>query len=452
MGRGVALLCVLFLSTLLFALPVQANSKYASLVIDADSGKILHSRHADARRYPASLTKLMTLYLTFEALDEGRLSMDTKMRASARAAGMPQTNVSLREGDRISVRDAIIALVVRSANDVAVVIAEHLGKTEPAFARMMTRKAQQLGMKKTTFRNASGLPDRLQRSTAKDLVLLAVSLQRRFPQYYHFFENTQFTFKGRTYKSHNRVLKKLPGADGLKTGYINASGFNLITSARRNGRKLVGVVLGGKTSRSRDAHMVELMERTFARMDYRHNIRQFSSQNVPTPKGRPGSDPQRFAQMQQAPMQLADAGAVMVPSASSELQVIPAAYKPTAPLETSLQESVKGQFEPTRQPEAPAPNYSFDGDKYWGVQVGAFKRSKEALIAAVKATTLAENELQHAKIVISDEVKEQGVTLHRARLANLEKKEAKRACQKLKKHDASCFIFRMASHGSGQDL
>lgn len=241
----------------------SANSRYASLVVDADTGTILHQENAGKLRYPASLTKMMTLYLTFEALERGDLQMNQQLPVSEHAASQPKMNLSLRAGEVLSVREAILSLIVRSANDAAVVLAEAVGSTEPTFAEMMTERAQQLGMKHTIFRNASGLPHIDQKTTAYDMARLAIALKRDFPQYYPFFSKTHFTFRGRELDGHNHVTRYYPGADGLKTGFVNASGFNLVTSASRGDVKLVGIVMGGKTAQSRDQKMISLLNQHF---------------------------------------------------------------------------------------------------------------------------------------------------------------------------------------------
>ncbi len=242
------------------------NPKYAGFVVDGDTGKILYQDHADALRHPASLTKMMTLYLTFEALNNGHLRLDQKLNVSQEATKRPQTNLSMQPGDKITVREAIIALVVRSANDVAVVLAEALGGTEAKFAQIMTQRSRELGMKNTTFRNASGLHDPKQITTAKDMALLAIALKKHYPEYFHFFSRTQFTFNGVNYTSHNRVMQRYPGADGLKTGFINASGFNLVTTASRRGYNLVGVVIGGRSGATRDEHMIKILDEGFVKI------------------------------------------------------------------------------------------------------------------------------------------------------------------------------------------
>jgi D-alanyl-D-alanine carboxypeptidase len=249
--------------------PKKAPQKeiYAALVVNADTGQVLFERHAGAPRYPASLTKMMTLYMTFDALKRGKVTLDEKIRVSKKAAAQPQTNISLDEGDYIPVKSAIESLTVRSANDAAMVLAEKLGGTEWNFGLMMTKKARELGMKDTVFRNPSGLPDDKQHTNAYDMARLAIALHRDFPEYYHFFKKKSFTWNGITYPGHNHVMKKYPGVDGVKTGYIRASGYNLVTSVSKDGHRLVAVVMGGRTVHTRDAHMMHLLDRTFASLE-----------------------------------------------------------------------------------------------------------------------------------------------------------------------------------------
>ena len=236
-----------------------ASEKYAAIVVDAKSGRVLYEKHAQETRYPASLTKMMTLYLLFEAVDSGRISMATPMPVSAYAAGRPPSKLYLKAGQTINAEAAVLALCVKSANDVATVVAEYLGGSEERFAEMMTSKARQLGMGSTTFRNASGLPDDNQRTTARDMAILASALRAKFPHHYHYFKNREFAFAGKTIRGHNELLNK-PGVDGLKTGYIRASGFNVATSAASGGRRVIAVVMGGDSASARNAHMAELID------------------------------------------------------------------------------------------------------------------------------------------------------------------------------------------------
>lgn len=246
-------------------------NKYAALIVDAQTGNIIHQENADRIRYPASLTKMMTLYLTFEAIKKDRLKMNQMVTVSARADAQPPLGMGLRKGQRISIRDAVLSLIVKSANDSSVVLAEAVAGTETQFALLMTNKARKLGMSRTTFQNASGLHSERQRTTAKDLAKLAIALQRDFPEYYPLFSRTSFTFNGRVYVGHNSITRNYRGADGIKTGYIRASGFNLVSSAARDGRRLVGVVMGGNSAVVRDRRMASLLDNSFSRLRAQQN-------------------------------------------------------------------------------------------------------------------------------------------------------------------------------------
>ncbi len=234
--------------------------RYAEIVVDANSGDVLRDANADSIRHPASLTKIMTLYLLFERLEAGRLTLESKLTASENATEQAPTKLGLKAGQTLSVEDAIKALVTKSANDAAVVIAEALAGSEEEFARAMTRKARALGMSRTVYKNASGLPDDDQVTTARDQALLAMAIQDRYPKYYRYFATSAFKWRGVSMRNHNRLLGKVEGVDGIKTGYTRASGFNLVTSVKRGKRHLVAVVLGGRTGGARDARMRELIE------------------------------------------------------------------------------------------------------------------------------------------------------------------------------------------------
>lgn len=260
-------LCLIIIAIAVPGSPALAAR--AAVVIDADTGAVLYQKRANQRHYPASLTKMMTLYLLFEALDEGRITLATRMPVSARAAGQPKSKLGLRRGEKIAVHDAILALIVKSANDVATVVAEALGGKEWRFAQQMTRKARELGMRRTSFRNASGLPNRRQVTTASDMATLARALYRDFPHYYHYFATQSFSYRGKTFRTHNRLVGEYAGVDGLKTGYIRASGFNLATSVGRGGRRLVAVVFGARTPKLRDREMAVLLDRGFTRIHER---------------------------------------------------------------------------------------------------------------------------------------------------------------------------------------
>ncbi len=240
---------------------VPPSPRYAAIVVDGNDGRVLHSTRADAIRFPASLTKMMTMLMLFEALDRGQITKDTLIPISSRAARQPASKLYLKEGQSITVHKALEALAVKSANDVAYAVAEFLAGSEAGFARRMTAKARSFGMKSTTFRNASGLPDKRQVTTARDMAKLGIVLRRRYPQHYHYFGRRSFAFNGKRIKGHNRVLGRVRGADGIKTGYTRSSGYNLVTSVRYGNKRVIGVILGENSGRSRDKHMVQLIER-----------------------------------------------------------------------------------------------------------------------------------------------------------------------------------------------
>jgi D-alanyl-D-alanine carboxypeptidase len=238
-------------------------AKYASIVVDLDSNKVLHQKAADEPRYPASLTKVMTLYMVFEALDAGTLKLNERIPVSKFAAKQQPSKLGLKAGGTIKVEDGIRALVTKSANDVAVVFAEKLGGSESKFATKMTAKAKQLGLEATTFKNASGLPNAAQKTTARDMAKLAEAVYRDHKNRYNYFALNSFTWNKRRYENHNTLLKKVQGVDGIKTGFTNASGYNMMASAERDGHRVIAVMLGGSTGRSRDAHVADLLEAAF---------------------------------------------------------------------------------------------------------------------------------------------------------------------------------------------
>lgn len=275
-----------FLAVLAFgvAAPASAQDRYAAIVMDARTNEVLLEDQADAARFPASLTKMMTLYMLFEALERGDISMDTRMTASRNAARQPPSRLGLacsrRRGcDSITVEQAINALVVQSANDVAVLVAERLGGSEARFSANMTSRARELGMTETRFANASGLPDARHRTTARDMATLAQAIWRDFPEHYHVFQTPSFAWRRSSGRNHNRLLGQVEGVDGIKTGYTRASGFNLATMAERNGHRVIVVVLGGETSAARDAQVAYLVEGAYQEYARREdpNAAQFAS-------------------------------------------------------------------------------------------------------------------------------------------------------------------------------
>ncbi len=495
---------VFIMLTLSLAFPPQlhakapaGNPRYAALIMDEQTGAILHQENAYAKRYPASLTKMMTLYMLFEALNKGKLSMRTEMVASKYAAGMPQTNLSLRPGSKITVEQAIKALVIRSANDVAVVVAEKVGGSVPNFAAMATAKARQLGMKNTVFRNPHGLPDPAQYTTAYDMALLGKALKRDYPQYYAYFNTRSFSYNGVTYTTHNNVLNRYSGTDGIKTGFIRASGFNLVTSVNKHGRKLVGVVMGGFTARSRDDQMISLLNRTYAQLnDKTFRERAFASATTPSvavagvaaplpmtkpviskpadielaaakpapprfmPQVVPVAKPVAKPTSNVAPAFIARDEKKPAPSASIALNDVspaapapavsvnytPVSYQPpvaTAPARNTLEyqlAAMQGGRAESDTLSARLPSSASGAGKDWGIQVGAFNNEQQAKEAVKKAFTLAHDNLRDAYITISEQ-KTSNQTVHRARLGNLSRDEAAAACAKLKAQQSSCFAL-----------
>jgi D-alanyl-D-alanine carboxypeptidase len=259
--------------------PVRSDPRRAHIVIDADTGRVLFEENAQAARHPASITKVMTVYLLLEAVESGAVRLDDRIPVSRRAANAAPSKLGIRAGSTISVEDAVNALMIRSANDVAVAVGEFLGGTESGFAQTMTARARDLGMTRTQFRNASGLPDQRQITTAEDLARLALAIRRDFPQYYHIFSRTEFFWEGQLITGHNRPLASVDGVDGLKTGFVRASGFNLATTATRGGRRLVVVVMGGQTGADRDQQVAQLVEAGFAEL----GVNRFVQAPQPTP-------------------------------------------------------------------------------------------------------------------------------------------------------------------------
>jgi D-alanyl-D-alanine carboxypeptidase len=383
--RGLLVGLLVVVAIALAAAP--ASARYAAIIVDADSGRVLHEKNADTRNYPASLTKMMTLYLLFEALDGGRLTLDDALRVSNRAARRPASRLGLKAGETITVRDAILALVTKSANDVATVVAEALAGSERAFARSMTEKARALGMARTSFRNASGLPHRRQLSSARDMAVLAQALHHDYPDYYSYFATATFAFRGRTYRNHNKLLTGYPGTDGLKTGYIRASGYNLAASVERDGRRLVGVVFGGRSPSWRNRHMIRLFDRAFRLIE--------------------------------AERRGDERGAAIAATDAPAAEQVSSRERPT---ETSPSVAV-GDAEP-------APTE-------WGIQVGAFRREAAARRVASEAQQAAVALLDGTRIVIPP-IEARSGRFFRARLVGLSRKDAFRACRRLKARRFDC--------------
>jgi D-alanyl-D-alanine carboxypeptidase len=332
--------------------PINA-APYADIVVDANSGAVLHATNPDARRHPASLTKIMTLYLLFEQLDAGKLKLDTPLKVSAEASGQSPTKLGLKPGSTLAVEDAIKGMVTRSANDAAVVVAEAIAGSEDDFARLMTRKAQALGMNNTVYKNASGLPDDNQITTARDQSTLGRAIQERFPRYYKYFSIRTFTFRGESISNHNHLLGKVEGVDGIKTGYINASGFNLVTSVHRGNRYLLAVVMGGSSGGSRDARMRELISDKIALASIKRTAPMVAEASG-TPDVRPEPMVVTKAEAKPAPMAVAKAEPKSEPKseAKSEAKSEP---KPEPMVVTKAEPKVAAaKVEPKEAPKAEA--------------------------------------------------------------------------------------------------
>ena len=416
-GLSTVIIMVAVLIGALAGQSTPASARYASLVIDGRTGAELYSRNADTKRYPASLTKIMTLYMTFDALKRGEWKLSTRLKVSRRASRQPQTRLGLKAGQTISVRQAILALVTRSANDVASVIAENLAGTELRFAARMTSKARKLGMRRTTFRNASGLPNRGQLSTARDMVRLAKAIKKAFPQYYPYFRTKQFRYKGRVYKNHNKLLGRYAGTEGIKTGYTNASGYNLVASVKRDGKHLIGVVFGGKTGARRDRHMIRLLDRGFKKLTL---IAKRPKPPLPLPR-----PDRRLLMLASAP----DAPGGSKLTKTEHASQTPKA-KPTKP------KAAKTDEVPISAPTVIPPEFfaRVNGQpieppvlKHWGIQVGAYSNDGPARAVIETVRSHLGPALRHGRERVERVHRRHG-TIYRARIMGLREVEARDAC------------------------
>ncbi|QCG98147.1 D-alanyl-D-alanine carboxypeptidase [Azospirillum sp. TSA2s] len=388
-------------------------AKAAAIVVDARTGQVLIDQDADAITYPASLTKMMTLYLTFDALDDGRLTLDQQLPVSSWAESMSPTKLGLRAGQTLKVETAILGLVTKSANDAAVVLAEALGGTESRFAEMMTRKAREIGMRHTVYRNASGLPNMEQVTTARDYAMLSRALMRDHAKYYPYFSRRNFAYGGRTLANHNHLMSRYEGMDGIKTGYTVASGFNLAASAVRDGRRLVGVVMGGKSAVSRDNKMAALLDQAFGRPSRGH-------EDAPV----------------MASLDTTRSDAIDGEGDDDEEPVVKA-----KPVRASLQTAAI-PVAPAKEEKASRGSTS----SHWGVQVGAFSSKAAGNKAVSQAVKQAPFLLRTAKpsVVQAKTGKE---TVYRARLTGLDEKDARKACAVLTKHGHHCVAVSPGERG-----
>lgn len=372
-----------------FLCATNTHASTSSIIIDAESGEILSSSAADQLRYPASLTKVMTLYITFDALEKGLIKMDDKLPVSRKAANRSPSKLGVKAGQKISVRDAIMALVIISANDCATVLAEGLGYSEENFAQTMTKVARELGMKNTTFKNASGLPNKAQKTTARDMALLGAAMYHHFPQYYKLFSKTKFAYNGRTYYTHNHLLKSFEGADGMKTGFTNASGFNIITSAERNGNRVIAVTMGHNTAKTRDQKVASLMTQ---------GLKKLANTNRPR------------------------ANTLSLPELDNE------SPQPN-------DESPKDQTS-----ELTVADISDQMEKAeWSIQVGAFSNYAKARNYALTVKKEI-NRRYSGKAVKIQPYQKGAAIIYRSQLAGFAKNEADNACNRLKSRNKSCIV------------
>jgi D-alanyl-D-alanine carboxypeptidase len=443
---------------------------YAAIVVDANTGKVMHATNPDALRFPASLTKIMTLYLLFEQLDAGKLTLSTPLHVSEHAAEQPPTKLGLKAGSTITVEDAIKGMVTRSANDAAVVVGENLGGSEREFAKLMTAKAHALGMSRTVYHNASGLPDDDQVTTARDQSKLARAIQERFPRYYKFFSIHSFTYKGQKIGNHNHLLGSVEGVDGIKTGYTRASGFNLVTSLHRDKRYVVAVVLGGSSARSRDTQMRSLLNKyvnnastkrttTYIAELTGHKQTRTAAKSAVKPAVDKGFglasasskpvrlDPPATAAIRaesQVPGSTAPIQPVMVrtlqvkPGKVQTASMAPLHLPPSAP--EGARPGILGVLHVRTASAAPAPAKP-QVHTGWMIQVGAFPGEEEAKQRLSKVKSKASRLLAEAE-PFTESVHKGDTTFYRARFAGLDKDSAQAACKYLKRNDVECIAIK----------
>lgn len=472
--RVASLLALIAFGFALSAGPAAANPKYAAIVVHADSGDVLFSRYADKRLYPASLTKMMTLYLLFEEIEAGRLSLDSKLKVSARAAGQPPSKLGVKSGTTIDVETAIKALVVKSANDVAVVVAEAISGSEWQFARKMTAKARSMGMRNTSFRNASGLPNRRQLTTARDLTILSQRVVQDFPDLYPLFSTKSFVWGKRTYRTHNRLVKTYPGADGLKTGYTRRSGFNLATTAVRDGERLIGVVLGGRSGRTRDAHMKEILNASFGRLKKKPTLIAALHRQTPTPQLKPGARQLVAAvpapslatgaalasEIEVAAADLhASTGAIGARKSDADIagedaiSALIVAANVVDPLALSPDEAEAviddlNEFEQLRLAVADLDDALGQGDlddsalDKWDIQIGAFRSKRIAQSELEDAA--AQMKMNEVARMVSPMAGPKGETYYRARFVSLSETDARGACERMQAAQRACLVVNAA--------
>jgi len=430
------------------------NSRYAAIVVDAESGEVLFARHADSRRYPASITKVMTLYLAFEALTEGRVKLDDVITVSARAASQPPSKLGLAAGQTITLDDAMKATAVRSANDMAVAIAEHISGSQERFAAQATLKARELGMTQTRYVNPHGLPDARQISSARDLAILARAVMRDYPQYYRYFGQHDWFYQGREYRNTNGLLRQGLGYDGLKTGFTNASGYNLAATAVRDGRRLITIVLGGRSTASRNSHVAELMDTGFEVERLRRSGQpiqvaqtyfeqkgfgigpdnsgpvQYADVAGPLDDGA-GSNAVSYASLPSAPPQ--PTRVTPAPSESRTLVSLMRAEGP-ADVTASLNGAPAAQPAPPRQP---ARETARETAGRWAVQVGAFRDETVARDWLTEVNRRFRSQFSAAERSVQN-----AEGWYRSRFTGMSEQAAQAACAALAERRVTCMVIR----------
>lgn len=435
-----------------FSSPAEAARKrraapapqYSAIVMHADSGDVLLDKYADEKRFPASLTKMMTLYILFEEIEAGRLNLDSKLTVSAIAAGQPPSKLGLVSGSTITVEDAIKALIVKSANDVAVTVAEGVSGSEWKFAQTMTLRARELGMGSTTFKNASGLPNSKQMTTARDLAILSQRLLKDHPQYFPYFNTQEFAWNGRTYRTHNSLVRTYAGADGLKTGYTARSGFNLATTAQRDGQRLIGIVLGGRSVRTRDAHMAEILTTAFTDIQANPQLLASIHRFKPTPRLKPTLVAE-LARRNATPTLAGNEtmrDEIMIAAASLGPAPKDASTDGLSALIAAVDSDDFNEYERVRlSAVSPSDESIGEGDieeaAVWSVQIGAYS-TKAMAQQELEAAAIAANLIERTRLV-APMPKLDGSLLYRARFVNLTESEAAAACAKIQAASLPCF-------------
>jgi len=414
-------------------------AQYSAIVMDMRDGTVLYESNPDRRQSPASLTKMMTLYLAFEAVQNGQLKLDQRVRVSRHAARQRPSKLYLKVGQRVSIRSLIRASAIKSANDAAVALAEAVAGSEKAFARLMTARARQLGMTNTTFRNATGFTARGHLSTARDMAILGRHLFFDFPQYYNLFSRRTTRAAGRRIWTHNRLLSSYAGADGIKTGYTSAAGYTLVASARRGNKRIVAALLGGKSSRWRNARMTNLLDKGFARARTRvamvpPHARRLAVARAPLPPAKPGTPATGLAVLARI---LASEAVAATPPSNSWLAPLYA----VAP----LARPGRGAAAPEIAPET-APETATDAGQMpipvprpgWAVQLGEFE-NRTIAVSRVTEVTLGDVEVLASAAPVIDEIRgREGASLYRVRFVGLAPNDANRACRTLKADGRAC--------------